>query len=786
MNQAPTLINLNERAFAQAVNSAFRQYQSLLALAHSPLAESALLKPLLVMDDVSPSAEERGRALRLLLSWAVEQLAPETSAFPIGSYRDWDDPTWRDPLWWGYNILRHRYLEPLHPDDFVEGGRYTETLLSLTGIPSEATYFDERNRAIRDVAQRLQLQIHSGSANGTLRLRALKAVLQPLQKEAAAQATLAIAATFRGVFARDWLIELAVAEHIDRPKQIVAWLVEQRYLRTASNTGELWLSSVLREHLYAQQAGGHLRQRHQRIAQKAVAVRQPLVSAFHSFQAEQYEQAATLLLDNVGRVDELDLESLRVEFGRFRPHHLPADLWCQLLITLSDLHVQAGEPQQARAACRRALAATDDTVHAGRIFRRLGKLHETDQQQQALTYYEEALARLPSSHPEYVDTLKDRGWLYILRRAWASAESDLQRARQLAPDDNLRQQADINDALSHWYSNQGKHEQAVTYGKQALTQRELLGDTLRTARSLHNLAFIWVKMGQFEQAVASFQEALTTFQRLRDAASVAAIQVSLGTTFHFMGKLTQAVTCYNDGLALARQAALPLLEVKAHGNLAEGLAELGHYDAARHHFKRGLALAELHGFADQTAYFAGLQKQLPVLQIEVDEAIISAVSQNDASSYSTSSRQAESQPSDPIEQLALDLAAKLGRITAKQLMAEGAISKATATRRLSSLVEQGLLLRQGQKRGTYYVLSQHVAGGNSAESSALNSRLQTILPYLKEHHQVEQATFVQAARPSARLALAFTQTPNLAQFFQLEALLSQHLNAPIDLIPQNK
>ncbi len=134
----------------------------------------------LVLDDLSPTPEDLGRGLYIVLQWAGEQLAPATPDYPIGQMRPLDDPTWRDPLWWRYNILRHRYLEPLHPDDFVEGGRFTDTLLSLTGIPTADTFYDERNRAIREAAEVIQRELATGYANVDLQRMSLREILQPL------------------------------------------------------------------------------------------------------------------------------------------------------------------------------------------------------------------------------------------------------------------------------------------------------------------------------------------------------------------------------------------------------------------------------------------------------------------------------------------------------------------------------------------------------------------------------------------------------------------------------
>ena len=61
----------SDTSFTQLVSDALRNYQSTLALSRSDLANSALVTPTLVKDESSPTAEERGHGLRLVLQWAV-------------------------------------------------------------------------------------------------------------------------------------------------------------------------------------------------------------------------------------------------------------------------------------------------------------------------------------------------------------------------------------------------------------------------------------------------------------------------------------------------------------------------------------------------------------------------------------------------------------------------------------------------------------------------------------------------------------------------------------------
>ncbi|MEZ4716522.1 MAG: hypothetical protein R2851_10605 [Caldilineaceae bacterium] len=197
----------------------------MLLLARSPLADSQLVLPALVRDDLSPTAQERGQALRLVLRWAVERLAPATPRHPLGEHRPLDDPTWQDPAWWRYNILRHRYLEPLHPDDFVDGGRYTETLLAFTGIPTRDLFYEERSRAIREVAQWLRTQAAGDEATHLLRQLALDEVYAGVRHDAAALHMLTAAATFNDVIPQALLTTLAADEGVREPVAAIERLV---------------------------------------------------------------------------------------------------------------------------------------------------------------------------------------------------------------------------------------------------------------------------------------------------------------------------------------------------------------------------------------------------------------------------------------------------------------------------------------------------------------------------------------------------------------------------------
>ena len=622
----------SEAEYTQLVNATLRQVHSVLALARSPLADSPLVTPLLVLDDVSPIADERGQALRLLLQWAVEQIAPGRASYGLGTYRPPDDPTWRDSRWWRYNILRHRYLEPLHPDEFVAGGRFTETLLALTGIPSVDTFFDERNRAIREVAQWLRQQALTGQADAELRDLALAAATRPLDKQPTAAALLAIAAAFDDVFPRSLLLQMAEAEHLPDAETALAYLTQHRFLQVGDEAQNLWLSPVLRRYVYLRQSKPDLSARHRRVADYFLAEDNPLAAARHLQAAQRWDAAADLLLDAADElVNELHADNLVRGLDAFKRNHLSADRWREVQILRADLYRQRGRHSDALAACRAALRAADAAVDQARIYRRMGKLYEKHNQLHALGYYQQAAERFPTDTPELVVLLKDRAWLYILRQEWTEAEADLTQALALVPADASDLRADIYDALASLARHLRRYPDAIGHGRAALALREETGDLLRVANSFNNLGLIYNDMGDYRHAIAAFREAQTTYATLGNRELAAGSLLNIGLAHHMDGRLDEAIHAYRDCLARCQAIGLPLVEARAHSNLVEALADQGDIDAARRHWETGLALSRQAGFDDEIAYYQDLARQFPALNGEAKPAPPTAPPDDDSS-----------------------------------------------------------------------------------------------------------------------------------------------------------
>ncbi len=525
---------LSPDGFTQQVNAAFKEYQSTLALSRSPLANSPLIAPLLVKDDASPTVEERGHALRLLLRWAVAQIAPGVAAHPLSTHRPLDDPTWRDPLWWRYNILRHRYLEPLHPDDFVEGGRYTETLLALTGMANQDAFFDERNRAVREVAQRLRQQFIDEQANAVLQQLALNETMRPLEDQPHYLNLLSIAAIFDQVFPRTLLLEIAGGEAILQAEAAVDVLIAQRYLLMGDDNANLWLSPVLRAYLYAHQPAELLPHRHRKAASHYDEQDAALPAAHHWRLSGQSSRAVDILFSAAEElIHELEIAELIEVLAQFESHALPTEQWVEVQILLADLHHRIGQRAEALIACRQALKTATNAALRARIYRRMGKLYEKYNQLHAVNYYQKAVELFAQTDRELPVMLKDSGWLHIWRKEWKEAEAKLTQALGYVDVDQNALRADIFDALANLHHEQQNLDEATRYARQALSLREESGNQPRIADSLNNLGLLYVATGDYTYAISAFNEAIAIYSRLDNPELRATTLLNIGMAYHF-------------------------------------------------------------------------------------------------------------------------------------------------------------------------------------------------------------------------------------------------------------
>ena len=152
------------------------------------------------------------------------------------------------------------------------------------------------------------------------------------------------------------------------------------------------------------------------------------------------------------------------------------------------------------------------------------------------------------------------------------------------------------------------------------------------------------------------------------------------------------------------------------------------------------------------------------------------------------------------EQAILELVDKVGQVTPKLLQEKLRVSKATATRKLADLVEQGLLVQHGRGRGTHYkrptgpqLPSTPAVAVDQAGSAQIVSTLRQHEAVLRARYALSALGLVVAEQLAGNgeqglieVAARFSDEPNLRTFFQLEHTLCDLAHTRIDVRPYDQ
>jgi hypothetical protein len=347
--------------------------------------------------------------------------------------------------------------------------------------------------------------------------------------------------------------------------------------------------------------------------------------------------------------------------------------------------------------------------------------------------------------------------------------------------------------LAYLYRRQGRYELALEQARNALVLRERIGDLARIANSLNNLGIVYRGLGEYTHAINSDEEVLTTYRKLGNQEAMAGALMNIGAAYFLLNQHATGIAYYQQSLTLCQTNHLPHTEATVRYNLAEALAAIGNESEARQHWQQGYALSQNAGFTDEVSAFEQLREQTPLLrEMTLVEQTVRAVQTTHlpATYPLLNAEEAET----------LALAQRHGRVSAKQLMDECFVSRATATRRLARLVEQGHLQAHGKGRGVYYTVA---VNGLYTQGEGKKPSPETLESIGETYSLVEAGLSQQkktlgeqfgvtalgvvlplpAAPSPLRVLVRFTSLPDLERFFRLRQCLVDTTNREIDLLP---
>lgn len=212
-----------------------------------------------------------------------------------------------------------------------------------------------------------------------------------------------------------------------------------------------------------------------------------------------------------------------------------------------------------------------------------------------LALLDRAVARLErraaASSPPLAAVLRARGEARRVRGRVAEAEADLARALAVANGASPHEAAEAERLLGVLARSQARFADAAARSSSALERFRKLGDAVREAVSLSDLAMVRHRLGHGDEAEARAEEALATFRRV-GARRAEGIELDrLGTYALEGGRPHDALELHASALAIHREVGNERFCGATLAGLGESLLEMGDLPAAEARFREALALA---------------------------------------------------------------------------------------------------------------------------------------------------------------------------------------------------
>jgi tetratricopeptide (TPR) repeat protein len=261
---------------------------------------------------------------------------------------------------------------------------------------------------------------------------------------------------------------------------------------------------------------------------------------------------------------------------RFDLHLAEAALW----------RVRGAGERESRAyeAALRQAAQAGDKLLLGIVYGAIGTFHESRDTDRALACFEESADFLRRAEAEagpagaaevaseYVAALVRLAWLYGLRNdPRARAVLEVAEPRRGTAGLSLEVVAMLDQAWGEYWRRAGEPRLAISFRQKALLAFERLGDTRQTLSAHNNLSLLYLEVKDYERAIAYAQRivAMAEGGAAVDPYILSSALGNMGIALFWLERLDEAIATYGRGLAVAREAGLRVIVMRAHYNLAE-------------------------------------------------------------------------------------------------------------------------------------------------------------------------------------------------------------------------
>jgi tetratricopeptide (TPR) repeat protein len=653
------LLSQPPEQFATAVQAALDALRlgDLTKLGQSELARSALVTAVLL--EPTSDALTCGRALQSVLRWGVGRLQP-------GGARSWHNARWRD-----VNILEAYYWQGARVADVAEWSGYSDIHVIQTlrpkAVAALAVVLRDELRSPQDMAGRQ----HTAVVDLIARLPA------PARETAILLACFDHPVLLELLYTLEPTSDLPVAlEALTREKLL---LLED----TAVSLHPLVVPSA------RLQANPLQRQTWQwQAARYYVTKGEPLTAVASYREANLLTAGVDLLLTTWSNVvqqgDEREISRLQSELEQYMAQSglAPAEK-AQVQVIAGQVAESLGELSTAELAYSRALSSTDTAVKTTALHRLAELSKRKHHMDMALAYYQRGIALLSDLPPEAANpTLLarlhlDRAMIFLQEKQnMEAAQSDLKAADELAPTEAQALRADLHNAWASYYYQQTDRHNELTHRLQGWLTAVETGDTERMMKTAHNLGQAYAWRQEYQPALDYLRKSLALAEEAGNQQLIGANRKTIGNVSFWLQDWDTAETEYLSAHTLFVQMGSRNWEGYLAYELAELYATLDRWDEARSFWGAGQAIAAEIGNEMLAEGLQSLVAQFPLLQVSMNE------------------RQAA----------ALAFVREHGRVTNRDYCELTNCAQVTAARDLKDLVAQGVLVKAGKGRGTFYAL----------------------------------------------------------------------------------
>jgi tetratricopeptide (TPR) repeat protein len=159
--------------------------------------------------------------------------------------------------------------------------------------------------------------------------------------------------------------------------------------------------------------------------------------------------------------------------------------------------------------------------------------------------------------------------------------------------DDLFGQARCCSSLAYLLGLEGRIDEALEFGREALTLSRTIQDKTLEGVSLTAIGGLYDRVGDFERADAAFADGIALAEQANDTRAIFKRYVNSGFAHLQVGRYEDAVKMAQQALEVVVRAGDATFQAESHHLLAVAYAAQGQYDTAVSHLDSGLRVAQI-------------------------------------------------------------------------------------------------------------------------------------------------------------------------------------------------